>query len=264
MSLANLPAPDRADIAIARARDILVRGRDLKSLKVGAGQKIGDTSHCIRTIDGRGPFLEHFDPIHGNGGDGIYIDKAAADQARRHIGLAAAVDQHQRPRSPQTAQIDVGNALGKGGGLVGIVPTAALANHPVTGAQVFEEINRLRRPLLSHLVPAGHGDGVGQTDGRFLNRGTGHHHFLQLDRTGHQFQLDAHNLTSDDHDGFGCTLVADQFGSDPVLASGDLGHGKAAVLAPFRAPVQLRDIDLGEIQHRPFLSIDDRAHNGTR
>ena len=39
---------------------------------------------------------------------------------------------------------------------------------------------------------------------------------------------------------------------------------KRPVRVPYRALVQLRDIDLGEIQHHPFLSIDDSPHNGTR
>ena len=103
----------------------------------------------------------------------IDIDEAPTDQACRDIGLTAAVDQHQGARGAQAAQVDVGNALRKGGGLAGVVPDASLADHAVARAQVLEEINRLRRPLFRHLFPPDHRNRIGQVDGGFFKGRTG-------------------------------------------------------------------------------------------
>ena len=94
MGTAEFPPPYRAGVCIARTGKMLVGRRDLKALKVAARQKIGNAGHGIRSIDGRGPLLEHLNPVHGDGRHGIDINEAAPDQARRDIGLAAAVDQY--------------------------------------------------------------------------------------------------------------------------------------------------------------------------
>ena len=54
---AEFPTPYRADIGIARIGDIIVCARDLKARKVRASQEIGDASHRVRAIDGRGSLL---------------------------------------------------------------------------------------------------------------------------------------------------------------------------------------------------------------
>ena len=90
---------------------------------------------------------------------------------------AAAVEQHQGPRSPETPEVHVGDALGHRRPLV-VVPTVGLADDGGRGGQVLEQIDRLQRPLLLLDFPVEYFDGVGEVDGRFLYRRTGDDHYV--------------------------------------------------------------------------------------
>ena len=165
MGIAEFATPYCAKIRIASACEIIVGCRDLKALKIGAGQKIGNASHSIRSVDRPRAFLEHLDAINGYRRHGIYIYEAPPNQARWHIDLTPAIEQHKGARCTKPAQIHIGDALWKRSGLTGIVPTVSLADHPVAGTQILEKIHRLRRPLFCHLFPPNYGNRIGQTDG---------------------------------------------------------------------------------------------------
>ena len=218
LGIAEFSPPYRADVRIACIGNVVIRARNFKPIEVGAGQEIGDTGHGIRAVDGRGAFFEHLDAVDGNRGNGIDIDKAPADQARRHIHLTQPIDQHQRPRCPQTAQVDIGHTFRHGGGLVGIVPTVPLADHAVARADVLEEIGGLRRPLFLHFVSAHHGDRIGQTDGRFLKCRAGHHHFVEKERGRRQLQCDRRRLLGGHGYGLCNARIADQIRLERVRA----------------------------------------------
>ena len=170
----DVEAPDSGDGGVAAAVEVVVRDVDLEAAEVAAGDEVGDAADRVRAVGRRGALLEHLQPPHGNRGDGVHVHEAAADQPCRDRHVAPAVEEHERPRGAETAQVHVGHVLGEGRGLVRVVPTVSFADHAVADRQVPEEIDELRASLLLQRLAADHGHGVGHVDGGRLDGGAGH------------------------------------------------------------------------------------------
>ena len=178
---ADSPAPDACDGRIAGAVEIVVRDVELEPPETMARHEVGDAADRIGAVGRRRALFQHLEPADRDGGNGVHVDESPADETRGHRHLTAAVDQHERPRSPESAQVDVGHVLGERRGLIRVVPAAPLADHAVADAQVLEEIDELRGALLLDRVAADHRDRVGHVDRGRVNRraGHGHGHFLE-------------------------------------------------------------------------------------
>ena len=170
----DVEAPDAGDGGIAPAVEVVVRDVDLEAAEVAAGHEVGDAAHRVRAVGRRRALLQHLQPPHGDRGDRVHVHEAPPDQARRDRHVALAVDEHERPRGAQPAQVDVGHVLGEGRRLVRVVPTVPFADHAVADRQVPEEIDELGASLLLERLAADHGDGVGHVDGGRLDGGAGH------------------------------------------------------------------------------------------
>ena len=142
-----------------------------------AGDEVGNAGHGVRTVNRGGALLQDLDAVDRDGGKGVDVDEAAAEQPRRQRRLAAAVEQHQGPRRPEAPEVHVGDALGHCRPLV-VVPTVRLADDAGRGGQVLDQIDRLQRPLLLLDFPVQHLDRVGKVDRRFLDRRTGDDHYV--------------------------------------------------------------------------------------
>ena len=167
-------APDAGQQRVAGAVELVARRRGLEAVEVVPGDEVGDAADRVRAVDGARALLQHLHPAEGDGGDHVDVDEAPADQPRRHVDLAAAVDQHQRPRRAEAAQVDVGDALHDGAALAGVVPAGALADHAVAGAEVADQVGEAWRALVGQVVAVGDIDRVRFVDRRLLDRGADH------------------------------------------------------------------------------------------
>ena len=172
----DVGAPDAGDGGIAPAVEVVVCDIDLEAPEVAARHEIGDAADCVRAVGRRRALLQHLQPAHGYRGDRVHIHEAPPDQARGDRHLAPAVDEHERPRGAQPAQVDVGHVLGDGRRLVRVVPTVPFTDHAVADRQAAEEIDELRASLLFEHLAADHGHGVGHVDGGRLDGAPGHGH----------------------------------------------------------------------------------------
>ena len=82
---------------------------DLYPLHPGPGDDVDDAADGVRSVDGRGPVLEHLDPLDDGGGNGVEVDGGVGPGPARHE--AAAVDQHQGALGSEPAQVDAGGAV---------------------------------------------------------------------------------------------------------------------------------------------------------
>ena len=170
----DLEAPDPGDRGVAPAVEVVVRDVDLEAAEVAPRDEVGDAADRVRAVGRRGAFLQHLEPADGDRGDGVHVHEAAADQPCRDRHVAPAVEEHERPRGAEAAQVHVGHVLGEGRRLVRVVPTVAFADHAVADGQVAEEIHELGASLLLERLAADHRHRVGHVDGGRLDCGAGH------------------------------------------------------------------------------------------
>ena len=174
--VADPAAPDAGDRGIAAAVEVVVRDVELEAPEVAARHEVGDAADRVGAVRRGGSLFHHLEPADRDGRDRVDVDEASPDQARGHRHVAPPVDQHERSRGAQAAQVDVGHVLGEGRRLVGVVPTVPLADHAVADVQVAEQVDELSGSLLLQRLAADDGHRVRHVDGRRLDGGAGHRH----------------------------------------------------------------------------------------
>ena len=142
---ADINTPDARNRTVTRILERIMRGTQLETVEILACMKVDHATHGIRAVDGCRTFFQDVNAFDCDLRDGVHVHEATAHQTRRDVDLSAAVDQHQRARSAQPAQVHVGNRLGQI--LAGAVPTAVFADDAVTRAQVLEQVDHRRRAL---------------------------------------------------------------------------------------------------------------------
>ena len=151
----------------------------------------------------------------------------------------------------------------RGGGLVGVVPTAAFADNAMACTQVLEEIDGLGGSLLLQPFPVRRGHRIGQVDGGLLEGGAGHRGLFEENRRGFQAQFDFGGGAGLDHDGRGCRGVADQFDGHFMLPDRDVEKGEAPLFVRRSSQVESREVDQGGFEGMSTGGVDDGDGNGT-
>ena len=140
------------------------------ALEVLLHDEVDHARDGVRAVGGRGAAREHVDAVDECCGDEVEVDRGIARIARLH---ALAVDQHERTRSTQAAQVDGGGT----GRAVGEV--AALVGEHLR--QAVEEILDAGRALRLDLDRADGGDRAGAGQVRRADARAGDLHAVQLD-----------------------------------------------------------------------------------
>ena len=146
---------------------------ELDALEVVEHQEIDHPGHRVGPVGRRGAAGQHLDALDQRAGDLVDIgaDPAPDRRAGRH---APAVDQHQRPRRAQVAQVQGGRA----GGAVGYAGV-------LRGEHLRQEAQRILHPdvaLIRQGVRVDVVDGTGADQIGNVDAGPGHHHFFQSHR----------------------------------------------------------------------------------
>ena len=101
-------ADTAAERGRALARATFLRGRgihaEVGALVVAARDEVDDAADSVRAVDGGGAVLEHLDALQSSGRDVVQVD-ACAVAGRCEISQAPAVEQHQRARHTDAAQV---------------------------------------------------------------------------------------------------------------------------------------------------------------
>ena len=194
--------------------------RHLEALEIPARQEVRYARHGVRAIDGGRAFLDNLDTVQSDRRERVDVHETASLQADRDVHVTAAVQQDQRARRPDAPEIDAGHRFGHRGGRPGRVPSLPVSEHARAGAQVPEEIDRLRGSLFCEGSAPGNRDGIGKVDRRLLEGGPGHHHLLQLESGGMQPEFDEHGAVCRDNHVLGSGQVADNLGAHFVRAGG--------------------------------------------
>ena len=86
---------------------------DFKPVEVRPCDKVHDTGNRVRTIDRGRAILQHLDPADSGTRDHVGVDEQLRLLADRIgvIGLAAPIDQDQRPGRAKPAQVHIGRAF---------------------------------------------------------------------------------------------------------------------------------------------------------
>ena len=179
-------------------------------------EEVGDPGHRVRSVDRGGALLQDLDAVDGDGGKGVDVDVASADQPRGQVHLAATVEQHEGPRRPQAAQVDVGHGLRHGGDFVRVVPALSFAHHPVAQAERLDELGHQRKALFLQPAAGRHRHRIGQLRGRCLRAGAGDDQFVELERREAQPQVYRRSLPRGYRDLFGHRQVAEDVGGELV------------------------------------------------
>ena len=196
-----------------------MRDVELQPPEITARHEVGDAADRVGAVSRRRALLQYLQPADRDRRNSVHIDETPADETRGDRYVTAAVEQHERPRGAEAAQVDVGHVLGECRGLVGVVPTAPLADHAVAHAQVLEEIDELRGALLLNRVAADHHDRVGHVDRGRVDGGACHRHGHFLEQAADP-QADVHRRRGRDgqRDGTRQLLEAWQCERDGVHA----------------------------------------------
>ena len=166
------PPPDSGEAGVAAAGVVLVRRVRLQTLEAVAGDEVHHAADRVRAVDRAGAFLEDIHPFEGDAGNRVHIHMAPAGQLRRDIGAAAAVEQHQRARGAEPAEVHRRHRLRHIRGPAG--PGVHFAEDAAADRQVLEEVDELRRALLREGVPVQHRDGGGGINRGFPDGGAGY------------------------------------------------------------------------------------------
>ena len=228
--LADPAPPDARHRRVARAGERLLRHVHLEAPEVLPGDEVGDAADRVGAVGRRRPLLEHFQPADGDARDGVDVDEPPPDEARGHRHVAAAVDQHQRPRGAEAAQVHVGHVLGQRRGLVRVVPAVALADHAVALAEVLHQVDELRRPLPLQRLAADQCHRVGHVDGGGLDGRPRHRHRHFFEQAAElQAGVDGEHVARRQHGLALQALEAGQGEREGVAARGQPGQRVAAV-----------------------------------
>ena len=257
------PAPDGADARGAGGGVVLVGRRELPALVVVPGEEVGHARHGVGAVHGRRALLQDLDPVQRDRRERVHVHEAASVHPHRHVRLAPAVEQHQRPRGSQAAKVHAGDRLGHGGGLGRVGEAVPFAEGAVAGAQVLEEVRGLGRPLFGEAPPARHRDRVGEGDGRVLEGGAGHDDLGQLQRRGVKPRVERRRLSVGDGHGADEAREADQLHMEFVDARADAGKHEPSVVVRQHADAQARDVDLSRRERRARGRVGDGSRNGS-
>ena len=257
------PAPDGADARGAGGGVALVGRRELPALVVVPGEEVGHARHGVGAVHGRRALLQDLDPVQRDRRERVHVHEAASVHPHRHVRLAPAVEQHQRPRGSQAAKVHAGDRLGHGGGLGRVGEAVPFAEAAVAGAQVLEEVRGLGRPLFGEAPPARHRDRVGEGDGRVLEGGAGHDDLDQLQRRGVKPRVERRRLSVGDGHGADEAREADQLHVELVDARPDAGEHEPSVVVRQHADAQARDVDLSRRERRARGRVGDGSRNGS-